>query len=286
MFRRVCAALAAMAFSGFCAAGAGASAAPACGETVTHDTHDGTTAKYSLAGVSAGTPKAATAALVLLPGGGGFVDLDAGGCPRRLKGNSLIRQIAAFHAAGIATALADAPTDYRGGAGLAGFRIRADHADDIGKVIADVRRRTGLPVWLAGASRGTISAANAAARLSGPAAPDGLVLTSPVTSGFEGGRKAWVAQTVFSTDLERIRVPVLVVVHAADKCIRTPPRLGPRIVEKTGGSREQAVTVTGGPGWDGDESVEACKGRAPHGFFSQHEDVAAGIVRFIRGGRY
>ena len=266
----------------FFAAPRAAVAQAACGEVVTLSTHDGTSAKYSLAGVS----EKATIALVLLPGGDGFLKLDDAGCPRKLKGNSLIRKRPLFHAAGFATALVDTPDDYQGRQGLGGFRIEADHAEDIGKVIADVRRRTRLPVWLAGTSRGAISAANAAFRLKGEQAPDGLVLTSPVTSGFEGGRKAWVAQTVFTTDLDDIEMPVLVVVHGADQCVRTPARLGPKIIEKTNGSREQAVTVTGGPGCDGGTGVEACKGRSPHGFIGQEEDVAAGIARFVRGGKY
>jgi len=254
----------------------------ACGEIVTLDTHDGTKAKYSLGGVS----KNATVALVLLSGGGGFHNLDDDGCPRYLKGASLNRKRPLFQGSGFATALVDSPDDYRGREGLGGFRIRADHAADIGKVIADVRRRTSLPVWLAGSSRGAISAANAASRLKGARAPDGLVLISPVTSGREGAYKAWVAQTVFSTDLDEIRVPVLVVVHADDKCVRTPPHLGDDILDKTNGSREQAVTVTGGPGWNGGMSVKACKGRSPHGFIDQEAEVAAGIARFIRGGKY
>lgn len=253
-----------------------------CGKVISLSGHDDSTTKFILSGTS----ESATAALVVLPGGGGYLNFDAEGCPRKLKGSSLVRKIPLFHQADFVTALVDAPSDRQGKAGLGGFRIKPKHADDIGKVIADVRQRTGLPVWLIGASRGAISAANAASRLSGAAAPDGLVLTSPVTSGFEGGRKAWVAQTVFSNDLDAIRMPVLVVVHHADKCIRTPPILGPRVVSKTGTQRGQAVTITGGPGWSGGESVEACKGRSPHGFIDQEAAVVAGMTRFIRGNKY
>ena len=266
----------------FFAASPAAVAQSACGEVVALSTHDGTRAGYSLAGMS----KDATAVLVLLPGGGGFLDLDDNGCPRKLKGNSLVRKRPLFHGAGLVTALVDAPDDYHGTEGLGGFRIERDHAEDIGKVIADMRRRTKLPVWLVGTSRGAISAANAASRLKGEQAPDGLVLTSPVTSGREGAYKAWVAHSVFTTELDEIKMPVLVVVHEDDKCVRTPPRLGKRIIEKTNGSREQAVTVTGGPGWNGGESVKACIGKSPHGFIDQEDEVAAGIARFVRGGAY
>jgi hypothetical protein len=232
-------------------------------------------------------PQEGRMALVLLPGGPGYLALDEKGCPRNLTGNSLVRSRDLFHAAGFITVLVDAPSDHHGGDGLGGFRISAQHAEDIGKVIAAVRSETKMPVWLIGTSRGSISAANAASRLTGPAAPDGLVLTSPVTSGKVGGQKPWVAQTVFSLRLEAISMPVLVVAHAADTCIRTPPSLAAKILPRTRTERGQAVTVTGGPGGGGrGASVEACEGRTPHGFIGQEAEVAEGMARFIRGGRY
>jgi hypothetical protein len=98
-------------------------AALACGDVVSLQTHDGTTTRYALV-----IPQGAKAALVLLPGGGGHLDLDAQGCPRNLKGNSLVRAQSLFHAEGFATALVDAPSDYAGEDGLGGFRAQAAHA--------------------------------------------------------------------------------------------------------------------------------------------------------------
>jgi len=263
-----------------------AAAATGCGELVTIETHDATTTRYTLAVPQPVPPQSARAALVLLVGGGGHLDLDAQGCPRALTGNSLVRLLPHFHGAGFATALVDAPSDHAGEDGLAGFRITVKHAEDLGKVIADARVRTNAPVWLAGSSRGAISAVNAAARLSGPSAPDGLVLTCALMSGFRGGRKPWVAHTVFDLSLEAIRLPVLVVGHAEDKCIRSPVDSMGKITARTGGVREQVVTVTGGPGRPGPPSVEACEGRAPHNFIEQEAEVAAGIARFVGGGTY
>jgi pimeloyl-ACP methyl ester carboxylesterase len=256
-------------------------AAPdACGELVTMPTHAGTTMRYAFA-----SPPGAKVAVVLLAGGGGHLNLDDKGCPRALTGNSLVVSIPHFHALGFATALVDAPSDYPGEDGLGGFRIAADHAEDLGKVIADMRKRTRAPVWLIGTSRGAISAANAAARLSGAAAADGVVLTSAVMYG-NRGQKTWVTQTVFDTALDAIRIPVLVVGHAEDKCLRAPPDQMERITARTNGVREQVVTVTGGPGRGGPPSLAACEGRAPHAFFQQEAEVAAGIARFIGGGKY
>ncbi|MGH8709532.1 MAG: hypothetical protein ACREVD_15920, partial [Burkholderiales bacterium] len=98
-------------------------AALACGEVVTVQTRDGTTTRIVLV-----VPPGAKAALVLLPGGGGHLALDAQGCPRKLQGNSLVRSQALFHAAGLATALVDAPSDHAGEDGLGAFRAQAAHA--------------------------------------------------------------------------------------------------------------------------------------------------------------
>jgi len=263
-----------------------AGAAEPCGEVVTVETHGRTTTRYALAGPPEPPPAGGRVALVLLPGGGGHLDLDAQGCPRALAGNSLVRKLPLLHGAGFVTALVDAPSDHPGDEGLGGFRVTRDHADDLGRVIADVRRRTRGPVWLIGTSRGAISAANAAARLAASGGPDGLVLTSAVMSGGTGGQRPYVRQTVFDADLEAIRVPVLVVGHAADSCLRSPATMMERITARTSGAREQVVTVTGGPGGRALASLDACQGRSPHGFVDQEAEVVAGIARFIRGERY
>ena len=251
-----------------------------CGEVVTIETRGRTTTRYALV-----QPKNAQIALVLLVGGGGHLDLDGKGCPRALRGNSLVRSLPHFQSVGLATVLVDAPSDHPGEDGLKGFRMTPQHADDLGKVIADARKRTGLPVWIVGTSRGSISAANAATRLTGPAAPDGVVLTSAITSGGPGGQKPWAAQTVFDLKLEAIRVPVLVVGHAADKCPRTPAGLMGGITARTNGAREEVVKVTGGSG-GAPTGLEACQGKTPHGFLGQEGEVASGIARFIRGESY
>jgi hypothetical protein len=261
------------------------SAAGNCGEVVTIETHERSTTRYALAAPEGASQGAI--ALVLLAGGSGHLDLDDKGCARALKGNSLVRSVPLFRADGFFTALVDAPSSHHGEDGLGGFRTHARHADDLGKVIADVRARTNTAVWLVGTSRGAISAANAASRLSGPSSPDGVVLTSAVMAGQRGARKPWVAHSVFDLELEAITVPVLVVGHAADTCIRSPANLMGDITARTKSAREQVVTVTGGSASSArGSSIDACEGRSPHGFIGQEAEVAAGIARFIRGGKY
>jgi len=258
-----------------------------CGEVVTIPTHDLTMMRYALARPAAAIP-GEPIAVVLLPGGGGHLDLDAKGCPRALRGNSLVRSIPHFNDLGFVTALVDSPSDHTGEDGLAGFRSSSKHAEDLGRVIEDVRIRTTGLVWVIGTSRGTISAANVASRPSGPTAPDGLVLTSALMSGSRSGQRPWLSQTVFDLSLEKIRMPVLVVGHAADTCLRSPATMMDKITARTNGVREQVVMVTGGPGTPAgtQTSIDSCVGRSPHGFADQEAEVAAGIARFIRGGSY
>lgn len=263
------------------------SASNSCGEVVTVAAHAGTTMQYAYAPAVGAAASPARTTLVMLVGGGGYINLDEKGCPQLLSRNSLIRMSPLLRDAGIAIALVDAPSDLRSDEGLGGFRVATEHANDLGAVIADVRARTHGAVWIAGHSRGTISAANAAGRLTGLSAPDGLVLMSAITVGDVKARKFWVAHTVFSVDLEAIKSPVLVIGHVADSCVRSPAGLMNNIIAKTHGSREQVVAVTGGPISPGrSPDVATCEPREPHDFVDQEVEVAAGIVRFIRGGSY
>jgi len=257
-----------------------AAGALACGTVVTVSTHDGTTTRYAL-----NAPEGAKASLVLLAGGAGFLDLDAQGCPQRLKGNSLVRFQPLFQRDGFATALVDAPSDHQDQDGLGAFRAQPAHADDLGKVIADLRKRVPGPVWVIGTSRGAISAANAAGRLPAGAGPDGVVLTSAVTVGTARGRKPWTSQTVHDAPLEEIRVAALIVGHAQDACMRSPASGMGGVADRIRSTPKQVVTVEGGPGGT-KRGLEACEGRSPHGYWEQDTEVEAGIVRFVRGGRY
>ena len=92
---------------------------------------------------------------------------------------------------------------------------------------------------------------------------------------------------MFDLRLEAIKMPVLVVGHAADNCVRSPAGLMGNITARTQGVREQVATVTGGPISPARPPVlSACEGREPHDYVDQESEVAAGIVRFIRGGSY
>jgi hypothetical protein len=223
------------------------------------------------------------AVLIMLAGGSGNIALDDTGCPNNLVGNTLIRTLSRFHEQGFATAIVDAPTGTPADDGLGGLRVRKEHAQDLGRIVMDVRARSGAPVVIAGSSRGTISAVNAASRLSGASAPDAVVLASPITQGREGGYKAWVAQSVFDLPLQSIEVPVLVMVHELDGCIRTPPSLAPRVVERIGPDHARLLVFSGGHSQGAPpRGLQACSGQAPHGFGGQDRDAVDAISAFVR----
>lgn len=197
-------------------------------------------------------------------GGPGVANIPARVAPDwERNGSFLVRTRALFRDRGIYTVLMDAPSDHRFGLGT--WRVSAEHARDIGDVVADIRRHiAGVKVWLVATSAGTISAANAAIRLGGASAPDGLVLTSPV------------ARTLPGMDLARIRVPVLLVQHRDDACtplwaaeplprlLANAPRVEMRLFSGGGGPRPDACAIT-----------------APHSFYGLDDAVVQAIVAWM-----
>ncbi len=143
----------------------------------------------------------AVASVILFPGGNGVV--------ASVRNNFLLRVADRFSAQAINVAVADAPSDQARGTAPQ-FRQSSQHADDIAGIIAMLKRRAPVLVWLVGTSRGSISAANAAARI-GPPGVAGVVLTSSVWLGGMAG-----------VALDQIKVPVLVVHNHGDGCGESP----------------------------------------------------------------
>ena len=125
-----------------------AGAALACGERVRLALPGGGELHY------AWSPQAGARALLLLAGGDGRLQLGPDGCAQALRGNSLVRNLARWQAAGWSTALVDAPSAWQGEDGLAAHRASPAHAAELGAVIRDLRRRGATTVWLVGTSRG------------------------------------------------------------------------------------------------------------------------------------
>lgn len=253
-----------------------------CGEVFQLETHAHSSTRYTLTPANAESAGSATTAILFI-GGGGVLALDEQGCPSKLSRNILMRLRADLHAAGISTVLVDAPSDMQEADGLAGFRSSPEHADDIGLLIAALRARSPGRIWLIGHSRGTLSAANGAARLSGARAPDAVILLSAMLSGEPRGKKAWVSQTVADLALAHIAQPVLLLGHNADNCPRSPASLMDTTLAQTHSRRPLSILLSGGPTPAGRApALNACEVGEPHDFPGQEAELAAHLISFIR----
>lgn len=210
------------------------------------------------------------ASVVLFTGGDGR--LNGGRNPPSLSNNNfLVRSRDRFAAHGLLVAIPDVPSDHASGLGT--FRESADHATDIAAVIAYLRRRAPVPVWLVGTSRGTISAADAAIRIK-TGGPDGLVLTSTIalSSRTEAG--------ITTLDLDEIAVPTLFIHNREDGCQACPFHAVPAIVERLSHApRRELIAVSGG---DTPRS-SACEALSRHGFLGIEDEVVGDIARWIAG---
>jgi pimeloyl-ACP methyl ester carboxylesterase len=207
----------------------------------------------------------ASATVVLLMGGGGDIGLK-GSVPT--SGNFLVRNRERFAANGFNVALIDRPTDRELDFD---FRLSSEHIHDLRQVVRHVKTDTGLPVWLIGHSRGTVSAA-AGAIAFGNEELAGVVLTASVTSAKRRG-------AVPTQKLDAIRIPVLVVHHEKDACATTMPSEARLITEglKNAPVKRQMM-LNGGANPEG----EPCDSSHWHGFVGMERETVDRIVAWIR----
>jgi hypothetical protein len=207
----------------------------------------------------------ARAVAVLFPGGAGNVHLEREAARALLdQGNYLVRSRRLFTGSGIVAAVMDAPSDHSRGMEDE-FRLGGAHAEDVGRVVADLRRRfPGLPVFLVGTSSGTISAASAGRRLG--SAVDGVVLSATV---FIANRRR---PGLSGFDFASIPVPLLFVHHVDDGCATTPYTEAKRLAD-----RYPVISVSGGP----PPQSKPCEGMSAHGFLGREADTVDAIAGWM-----
>jgi hypothetical protein len=240
----------------------------------------GVTVRY-LSGFSNVVPP--TQAVILFAGGNGRLAMTgAGAITTPLQHNFLVRSRWIFAHRGLHVAVVDTP----GATEIDGDdRLSAQYSGDIGKVIRDVRTRSGgLPVWLVGTSSGTISAASVAARrplidLPSPRLnfdrPDGVVLTSTQTFVTGGCQR-----TVFNASLANINVPAFVVAHLHDSCPCSPSKDAPAVIAALASSpaRNWQQFLGGLP----PISTGLCEAYRAHGFYGIEGVVVTAIANWIK----
>ena len=216
---------------------------------------------------------AAKASVILFAGGKGALKLSKSGCGVDIawgKSNFLVRTRQQFADQGFMVAVVDAPSDHQGSRGmLDGFRTFAEHVTDIDAVIAELRQRANVPVWLVGTSRGTESAVHIA--IHSKQQPHGLVLSSSISEPNSKGT------AVTEMELAKIAVPTLIVAHKQDACSITPPEGAEKIKAALVNSKKVEVVYFDG----GRTKGNPCKAKSHHGYLGIEETVVQRIAEFI-----
>jgi hypothetical protein len=232
---------------------------------VTIPTRPGVTLSFDVV-----TPASAPShAVILLAGSNGKLGLTSTGMAPGAAQNFVVRTRQAYAAAGFAAAVPDTPSDHPQGT-TGQFRSSQADALDMQALVAWLKGQWSVPVWMVATSRGTISAANAAAR-SKTDAPDGVVLTSCVTvDPGDAGQ-----DSLANVDLAAIRAPVEAIDHRQDGCPASPFA-----------NAQAMATARGWPFVPVDGGVEApdadpCGPLSHHGFDGLDAQVVADVVAFV-----
>lgn len=216
------------------------------------------------------TPRQPVVALLLLPGGPGLAEISGINIGNRRDFVTVTAE--AFAARGIAVAVVDAASDHADGLSP-NYRQTAAHLNEIDAVITRVKQATGLPVWMLGISRSTLSVAHIAVNTD--VGIDGIVLLSSVTN------IPPEAQTINVVDvgLDRVGVPALVVAHENDGCQGTPPGGADQIVARLINSPNAVAELFSGGFTEGGNP---CTPGSHHTFNGIQNQVVAAIAGFIK----
>ncbi|MBC8007070.1 MAG: alpha/beta hydrolase [Prolixibacteraceae bacterium] len=201
----------------------------------------------------------AVATVVLYSGGGGgYGKIGDDGWPS--SKNFLIRSAKLFATHPFNVILVGRASDVSDLDGMA--RTGDSHDQDNQAIFRSIKAKSAAPVWLVGTSMGTISATSAAIRNGGPNVA-GIVLTSSVTSYRTKG-------AVPTQELDKIKVPVLVVHHERDACKICLPHEAKNIVSGLKNAPiKKTIFVNGGSG----ESGDPCEALHHHGFIGMEKEV-------------
>jgi pimeloyl-ACP methyl ester carboxylesterase len=197
------------------------------------------------------------ASVVLFPGGDGVV--------ADVQVNFLLRVRSRFVEQGISVAVFDAPSDQSAGMSTA-YRTGAAQAQDVAAVVRFLKSKADIPVWLVGTSRGSISAASAAAQLSQQIS--GVVLTSSV----------WSAT---APALGQIAVPTLIVHNRDDSCsVSSFAGAEAAVAQLTRAPAKELLAVSGGS-----LHGSPCDAISPHGYYQVEDKVVPPVIAWIKNHR-
>ncbi len=212
-------------------------------------------------------PDAVANVVLFSGGGGGYGQIGEDGWPT--SGNFLIRTGRHWATYRFNLFMVGRPSD---GIDLAlgAVRTGAKHAADNVAVFRAIKQRSALPLWVVGTSMGTISAAAAATNDS-----EGLIAGVVLTSSIVAYK---VPGAIPTQNLEKIRVPVLLLHHAEDACWACrPDEVKPLARALTSAPVKKTIFVTGGDGATGNP----CEPLHHHGFVGMQDEAVDRIAAWI-----
>ena len=211
--------------------------------------------------------------VAIFAGGSGNTQIKANGKIGKGRGNFAVRTRGMFHGHGMATAVVTSPRDMKN---LKHNRNTAEYATDVENVMAHLRGRfAGVPIWMHGTSRGTISITLTITKFKNPAnKPDGIVLSASVTEDNSSG------DDVFKGELGAITAAALVIHHEGDLCHVTPPADAPKLLKALDNAKPKKLIMISGGG----ESARGgdCQAKTHHGFIDVEQKTIDAMATWIR----
>jgi hypothetical protein len=235
-------------------------------ELVTVPSRSGVTQSFVVLEMDGRKPQAVA---LLYVGAGGRINLRSEeGRVKFGARNFLPRSGGEFVRNGVLPVVMDAPSDQ--GELADGYRTGSDQTADARAVIAYLGKRfPGLPIYLVGTSRGTISAAYLGRALGDEVA--GVVLTSSLFGNPSPRRQVG---SLRGFDYGGIKSRLLFVHHRDDACENTPYSSAARLAE-----RYPLVSVKGG------QAPESgpCEPFSAHGYFGKEPQTVDAIANWMLG---
>jgi len=224
------------------------------------------------------------ALLILIPGSQMNANIQgaAGQQATNAGGNFLIRSAHLFAAQGYKVVSIDRPSDWESfidptgstsGSAFDGYRTSSEHFQDLQKIIEQENASPGLPVVIAGTSRGTISAV-AQHNLA-----DYILLSGPLTGGSKGSPIGTTGVLPSALGAK----PVHLMWHAGDACFVTTPSDARELAGDF--ANVSAVEVNGGidhPELSSRSSNQGCDGsKTHHGFLGIESCVVENAINWL-----
>lgn len=190
-------------------------------------------------------------------------------------GSFLLRSWRAYIRNGILPVIPDGPSDLAAISINDTYRRSAEQAADMRAVLGELRKRyPGLPVFLVGTSRSTVSVANLAAVLDAEIA--GAVLSASLFYEGRSNTRQVQQPLLLAFNFSALRVPVLLAHHVDDACAPAPYHAAVRLSQRFA---YPLITVKGGhPNKSG-----VCDSLSAHGFYGKESETVDAIAGWMLG---